>query len=337
MHRLIQEAEAPPAQEIQPNKKTSDTLTRWQNKLFTRWDFKGLERRIPLFTAGHEVAGALFPALHVERDRGGVSLTFESDKAKAGELNRQGTIFLYQLHFSDQFKNLKKYCHTSLSGPSSFWISNMLGNRKKASAALLDFIMRSVFTKNLETIPGEETFHAEIKKVQQMGLYEKGRELCDTVLLVLRKRREVSDHIVRFAALARQSNVNNTTQNKEYETLLEEILPADFLMTKTAADLEGCPRFFQALMIRIERAHANPAKDHTKAKQLEPYLQRLNTIPNDCSVLPHDCREEISRFQAMVQEFRVMTFAPELKGGMVVSAKKLKLQWQAVQSHCPGV
>jgi ATP-dependent RNA helicase HrpA len=334
LHKLIQEAEAPPSQEIKPNKKTSDTLARWQNKLFKTWEFEGLERRIPIFTKGHEIAGALFPALHVERDRGGVSLTFETDKVKADELNCEGTLFLYQLQFSDQFKNLKKYCHTSLSGPSSHWLSSMSGNRKKAAAALLDFIMRSIFTKDLEIIPEEITFHAEIKKVQQMGLYEKGRDICDAVLLVLRKRREVSDHIGRFTALARKSN---TTQNNRYEILLDEILPADFLATKTADDLEGCPRFFKALMVRIERAHSNPAKDQTKAKQLEPYLQRLNTLPDDCSALPHDCREEISRFQAMVQEFRVRTFAPELKGGMPVSAKKLQLQWQAVQSLCPGV
>ena len=337
LHKLIQGVELPPAQEIQPNKKTSDAIAPWQNKLFTGWDFKGLERRIPLFTAGHEVAGTLFPALHVERDRGGVSLTFEQDKGKADELNRQGIIFLYQLHFPDQFKSLKKYCNTSLSGPSSFWLSNTIGNHKKAVTALLDFIMRSIFTEDLEIIPEQQTFLAEIKKAQQVGLYKEGRSICDAVLLILRKRREVSDHIDRFAALARKSKVNNTIQNKEYETLLEEILPADFLATKTAEDLAGCPRFFQALMIRIERAHANPAKDQTKAKQLEPYLQRLNAIPDDCSALPQECREAISLFRAMMQEFRVMTFAPELKGGLQVSAKKLKLQWQTVQSLCPGV
>ncbi|MCF8055666.1 MAG: ATP-dependent RNA helicase HrpA [Desulfocapsa sp.] len=337
LHNLIQEAEAPPSPKARPNKKTSADLARWQDKLFTSWDFHGLERRIPLYTTGNKVAGALFPALHIERDRGGVRLTFESDRVKASALNRKGVLFLYQLHFSDQFKNLKKYCHTSVSGPSSLWLSSMIGNRNKAVSALLDFIMRSMFTEDLETIPEEKVFQAEIKKIQQLGLYKRGRDICDQLLLLLRKRREVSDQIDRFTALARESKAGSTTQNKEYLSLLDEILPPDFLTTLTTDDLEECPRFFQALLIRIERAHANPAKDQSKEQELEPYLRRLNRLPDDCSTLPHECRQEISRYQAMVNEFRVRIFAPELKGGMPVSAKKLKLQWQTVQSLCPGV
>lgn len=338
LHTVAQKVNATnSAQKVSPNKKISQSLAQWQDKIFQSWDFEGLDRRTPLFTSGKEVAGYLYPALHIERNRGGVRITFENDRQKAYTQNREGTLFLYQLHFKEQFKNLKKYCQTSLSGPSSFWLSNMFGNKSKANEALLSFIMGSLFTRELETIPDKDVFNEEINTVQQLGLYKKGQDICDEVLRVLRKRREASDHISRFASLARKSHSFNANQYKEYESLLEEILPTDFLRRKSVDDLAGCTRFFQALMIRIERAHANPAKDQSKAKQLTPYLDRIKKLPDDCSTLPHECRQAVSLYKAMISEFRVTIFAPELKGGIQVSAKKLKLQWQNVQSVCPGV
>jgi ATP-dependent helicase HrpA len=337
LHKLSEKISSGPPCKITPDKKTTRSLAQWQNKLFQSWNFDGLEKRTPLFTSDKEIAGYLYPALHVERNRGGVTITFESDLKTVAQLNREGSLYLYQLHFKDQFKNLKKYCHTSISGPSSQWLISMFGNRTKTTDALLGFIMRSLFTVDLATIPRQDVYEAEIKKVQQMGLYRKGQEICDEMFQILRKRREVSDHIVRFAGLARKSHSYNAAQYKEYESLLEEILSADFLTTKSLEDLAGCARFFQALTIRIERAHSNPSKDQTKAEQLAPFLNRIKNLPEDCSGLPLECKEAIALYLAMVAEFRVAVFAPELKGGMQVSAKKLKLQWQNVQSLCPGI
>ncbi|HID70924.1 MAG TPA: ATP-dependent RNA helicase HrpA [Desulfobacterales bacterium] len=337
LHELVSHVHTGPVKKISPNQKISKALAPWQDKIFQSWDFDRLERRIPLYTAGKEIAGYLYPTLHIEKNRGGVSITFENDRQKAYQLNREGSLYLYQLHFKDQFKNLKKYCSTRFSGPSSHWLFNKFGNKNKANDALLGFIMGSLFTKDLETIPSKNKFDEEVKKIQQLGLYKKGQEICDELFQILRKRREVSEHISRFASLAQKSHSFNAAQYKEYDNLLEEILPDDFLTGKSVDDLTGCTRFFQALMIRIERAHANPTKDQTKAKQLEPYLDRIKKIPDDCSTLPLECRQEIALYKSMINEFRVTVFAPELKGGTKVSAKKLKLQWQAIQSLCPGI
>ena len=337
LHKLSQNIISGPQSKITPDKKVVSKVTKWENRLFQGWDFEGLERRIPLFTNGNEIAGYLYPVLHVEKNRGGVTISFESDLKKASKLNIIGSLYLYQLHFKDHFKGLKKYCHTALSAPSSQWLISKFGNRTKANDSLVLFIMRSLFTEKLTTIPEKNIYEAEVKKVQQIGLYRKGQEICDEMFLILRKRKEVSDHIKHYAGLARKSNSYNDTLYKEYNVLLENILSADFLATKSVAELKGCARYFQALIIRIERAHANPAKDKTKAGQLDTYINRQKQIPDDLTGLPLECREAIKLYSLMVAEFRVAVFAPELKGGMQVSAKKLKLQWQNVQSICPGV
>jgi len=337
LHKLAHGVSSASPCKITPDKKTQNSLDRWQDTLFQKWDFDGLKRNIPLFTQSNEIAGYLYPALHVERNRGGVTISFESNRKTAATLNLSGSLFLYQLKFKDEFKSLKKYCHTALSAPSSQWLIALFGNRTKANDALLEFVMRSLFTQKLDTIPDKSTYNAEVKKVQQLGLYRRGQEICDEMFQILRKRREVSSHINHYAGLSRKSHSYNEAQFKEYETLLEDILPADFLTTQSAEDLAGCDRFFQALKVRIERAYANPAKDMTKSRQLESYVNRQRQIPRDITGLPFECRKALSLYSAMVAEFRVTIFAPELKGGMQVSEKKLKLQWQTVQSICPGI
>ena len=324
-----------PSRKTKPASTSKENLRRWQDKIFSTWDFEGLERRTPLFTKDKEIAGYLYPALHPARDRGGVSISFESDKQQAEQNNIEGCLFLYQLQFKEQFKNLKKYCHTSLSGPSSFWLANLLGNRQEATAALLQFILKNLFADGIESIPDKETFDRNIQQIRQQGLYKTGREICDTVMQILRKRKEMADHISRFASLAQKSKTYNKEQFLEYDTLAEEILPGDFLSTGNPAELEQCSRFFQALMIRIERAYADLHKDKNKAKQLVPWLHKLAALPADMDALPRECREAIALFRLLFNEYRVTVFAPELPGSGKVSAKKLKKQWQQIQSLCP--
>ena len=337
LHKLLQNVEKVPARQLKPKAAISQKLSRWQGKLFKTWDFAGLERQIPLFTPGQEVAGSLYPALHVERDRGGVTLSFETDKQKAMDLNIRGSLFLYQLHFAEPFKNLKKYCQTALSGPSVLWLTSLIGNKKEAADTLIRFIMKTLFAKDLEKIPEKDIFLQEIKRVEQDGFYQEGREICDAIVLLLRKRKETSEHINRFTKLAQQSHSYEADRYQEYRDLLEEILPADFLKNAMFDELKACSRYFQALMIRIERAHANPAKDRTKARQLAPYLQQLKKIPADSLTLPQECREALSHYQLMVNEFRIALFAPEIKRELQVSEKKLQQQWQRVCSLCPAL
>lgn len=335
LHSLKATINTTPSKKTKPTQKSQQNLERWQNKIFSEWDFDGLERRTALFTKDKEIAGYLYPTLHVERNKGGVRITFESDRQLSMRSNTEGCLFLYQLHFKDQFKNLKKYCHTSLSGPSSFWLANLLGNRQEATANLLHYIMKTLFSQDIENIPDKQTFEKTVKKVSQEGLYQKGREICDAVMLILRKRKEMADHISRFASLAQKSKTYNKEQFQEYDILSEEILASDFLTTGSFTELENCPRFFQALMIRIERAYASLHKDTNKAKQLTPYLHKLASLPDDMVTMPVDCREAVALYKTMLNEFRVTIFAPELPGSGQVSAKKLKKQWQQVQSVCP--
>jgi len=334
--------------------------TLWEGKLFSTWNFDGLPASLPLYSPQQEMCGALFPAFKVIRDRGGVVVEFIPDQQQAAQQNRDGLNFLYQLQVAEQYKALKKYCTSSLSGPSSAWLIQGLGKRVGhgtethakgggtgqgrpgsiqakdggSSTVLLSFILSSLFQTTSASIPDRKEFEETVARVKKQNFHAQGRIICDSVMNMLRQRKEVSSHIQRFADLARKSHCFNEERFAEYERLLDEILPVNFLESKTLEEMERCGRDMKALIIRIERAHADPAKDSLKASQLQPHLQNLHKLRSREKDLSPECRLRLKHFQDMIADFRIALFAPEIKGSIQVSAKKLNQQWQDLNHLC---
>ena len=336
------------------------TRTLWEGKLFSTWNFDGLPASLPLYSPQQEMCGSLFPAFKVIRDRGGVVIEFIPDQHQAAQQNRVGLNFLYQLQVAEQYKALKKYCAASLSGPSSAWLIQGLGKNAGtvtetqgkggstglgrpgftqakdggSATVLLSFILSSLFQTTNASFPDRKEFEEIVDRVKKQNFHAKGRIICDTIMTILRQRREVSSHIQRFADLAKKSHCFSEVRFDEYERLLKEILPVNFLESKTLEELERCSRDMKALIIRIERAHADPAKDSLKAAQLQPHLQNLEKLRARGKDLSPECRLRLKLYQEMIADFRIALFAPEIKGNIQVSAKKISQQWQEINHLC---
>jgi ATP-dependent helicase HrpA len=306
----------------------------WEGRLCTSWDFAGLPTSLPLLSPQQEMCGSLFPALKPIKDRGGVMIEFLTNRDKAYTQNREGLNFLYQLQVAEPYKALKKYCTTSLSGPSSSWLTQGLGERSQVVNALLSFILRVLFNTTIGSIPGREEFLEAIVRVKKQDFYGEGRLICDIIMATLRQRQEVSAHIQRYGDLARKTHSFTPERYKEYERLLTEILPLDFMETKEPTEVQRCIRYMKALMIRIERAYVDPGKDALKAIQIQPHLHNLQVLYKREKDLSSEGRQEMRKYQEMIAQFRIALFAPELQGGMAVSSKKLNQQWQEICKYC---
>ncbi len=305
----------------------------WEEKLCPTWDFEGLPSSLPLLSPQGEPCGLLFPALKPARDRGGVMIEFIPHQKEAVSRNSEGLNFLYQLQEANQYPTLKKYCVSSLSAPSSTWLAQGLGDRAQALGALLSFIMRTLFHTGNGHIPDQETFQKIVSKVRQQGLFVAGRAICDTVMATLRQRRELGAHIHRFADLARKNRSFARPRFDEYQQLMLEILPVNFLTHFELAEVQGCGLQIKALMIRIERAFVDPAKDALKAARLQPHLQNLHRLQTLEKDLPAEAVNEIKKYREMIAHYRITVFAPEIQGKIQVSAKKLEQQWQELTRH----
>ncbi len=313
------------------NDQDQKTRNSWEERLFTTWDFAGLPPSLPLLSPQQEMCGSLFPALRPVKDRGGVVVEFMTNQSQAFSQNREGLNFLGQLQVAEQYKALKKYCTTSLSGPSSSWLTQGLGERPQVVSALLSFILGALFSTGIGPIPGREEFLEAVARVKKHDFYGAGRTICDTVMATLRQRKEVSAHIQRYADLAKKTHSFMHERYDEYEKLLNEILPQDFLETRELTEVQRCTRDMKALMIRIERAYVDPAKDALKASQLKPHLQNLHGLRKREKDLSPECLQELKKYEEMIDQFRIVLFAPEIQGGgPQVSSKKLDQQWQEI-------
>ena len=306
------------------------TRNSWEERLCMTWDFAGLPPFLPLLSPQQEICGSLFPALRSVKDRGGVVIEFMTNQSQAFSQNRDGLNFLCQLQVAEQYKALKKYCTTSLSGPSSSWLTQGFGERPKMVSALLSFILGSLFGTAIGPIPGREKFLEAVARVKKQDFYATGRAICDTIMATLRQRKEVSAQIQRFADLAKKTHSFSRERYDEYEKLLDEILPLDFLETKELTEVQRCTRDMKALMIRIERAYVDPAKDALKANQLTPHLQNLLGLRKRVKDLSSECLQEMKKYEEMIDQFRITLFAPEIQGGNQMSSKKLDQQWQEI-------
>ena len=314
--------------------KDQTLYTYWQDRLIKQWDFADLPTHISLVTEEQEVAGYLYPAIHPLPGQGGVAVRFENTRDIAGRINIAGMSCLYRMQFPDQFKALKRSCTAKISGPSSLWLIEGLGNSKQATDLLLNFIMRELFNTGTGNIHSKEQFSETISRIRSSGLFQSGLEICETVMALLRRRRGVKEQIQRFGELAKKSRSFSDERNTEYLQLLDEILPPDFLERLSLESLLDCDRYLQSLSIRIERAHADYAKEQGKREKLAPHLQNYNLLKNREAGLTDECVMLVKEYGMMINEFRISLFSPEIRTKIPVSEKKLSLHWQTIRNLC---
>ncbi len=306
----------------------------WEKQLCKQWEFKDLPDQLCCRTEQGEISGYLFPALDPARDRGGVTIHFIPDRQEARRRTELGLQFLYQLEFSDQYRLLKKFCTTCLSAPSALWLIQAMGGRQEAGERILAHIFRQLFNTASGSVPGRELFNSTIASVRAGGLYGQGKFLCDTILQLLRLRAHILAEINRFSKLSGQSNPLFHEQAKCCLRELETLLSPDFLEAMSGQDLTHTQRSLQGLEIRIQRAYADPAKDQRKARDLQPWLERLQELKPADIECGEECRREQAHFRQLVNEYRLLLFAPEIKRAEQVSVKILKQQWTRLITVC---
>ncbi len=313
-----------------PTKKELEIMQRWQDSIAKTWDFAELPEKLELLTPQGNIAGYLHTVITPIPEKGGVIIGFEKDKQKALLLNKKGMLCLYRLQFSEQYKVLKKACRTTLSGPSSLWLTKVYPGKKEATEALINFILHALFPDCSGRIHDQKTFTNNTARVKRDGLYSLGMNVCEKVMTLLRRRQEVQSQILHFETLSKKINSYSKERYDEYQTLLEEILPKDFLLTGKVEELDDCDRYLRSLFVRIERAYHDFSKDERKQKQLQPHLHNLESLDKRKKELSEDCENHLKVYRTMIQEFRLSLFSPEIKTRIPVSLKKLQQQWQKV-------
>ncbi len=97
------------------------------------------------------------------------------------------------------------------------------------------------------------------------------------------------------------------------ENDLGALLPPDFLRRPPFARVKELPRYLRAMQARAERWKRDPAKDASRARELQPFAQAVTRLG-----------DRAGEFRWLVEEFRVSLFAQELGTAEPVSAVRLE-------------
>ena len=295
---------------------------KWQREGINNWDFADLPNRITIKGADKQLRGFAYPALTPD-NKGTVAIKLTTSEAECRLLTREGLRLLYQLQFIKQVKMIKK----DLTIPRRQWqLYEGIGSEEEINAKILAFALDTAFGCGDGILPDQKTFTDKVAEIRDRGLYPIMKKVQERVLEALIERRATLDFIEKYRA-----KTTTTQQGQErfaeYRRQAEMILPQGFLNNVTETQLTGAERYFKALRIRAERAHADPAKDAAKGAQILPYSNRLTTLPKE-ERRNGEQQRLINEYLQMLEEFKVSLFAPEMKTAFPVSAKRLDKKWQ---------
>jgi ATP-dependent helicase HrpA len=111
---------------------------------------------------------------------------------------------------------------------------------------------------------------------------------------------------------------------------LTGLVSARFLERIEYDRLPHLQRYLKALLVRIDRAALNPAKDQERLRLLLPYqaaLKELQARPSQS----REAKSQLEAFRWMIEEFKVSLFAQELGTAIPVSPKRLDQQLEIVE------
>ncbi len=333
LHKLSAKLQEKPTQRSGQAALSSEdkkTIKEWDKKILKKWDFATLPEKFTLHTPRGEFAGFRHTVILPIPNKGGVEIGFLDSLHDAIRVNKQGMLCLYRLQFADQFKALKKYCTTTLSGPSSLVFIQRYKNKKEACDALVTFVLHGVFPGCVGNIHNQKTFEANLKQVNAAGLYRAGIIICDKVMVLLRRRAEVQKQIAHYTHLSKKTHSFSEKRFNQYQLLLDEIISSNFLLEGSVEIIDDYDRYLRGLFIRIERAYVDFSKDDKKNAQIIPHEQNLQYMVKNRKELSAEGDLLFVEYKNMLQEFRLSLFSPEIKTKKSVSAKKLKKLWNEI-------
>ena len=282
---------------------------RWERFDLSRWDFGDLPERI-------EVVEGIIAVPALEKDHQRVNLRLFLAPKKAAASHRGGVEALYRKLLSKELRFLKR---TLKIGPELERLSGYLGGRGALVDLVVDAISARLFFKNIRR---EKEFYEWARECVKR-LIPTATSLTVHAGAVLKAYHQVRAQLYKMETRGElEKGVSTFCSGLRKE--LEQLVPRDFLLVYTEERLNHIPRYLKALAIRAERASYDLEKDQRKAFQLKEFLDALEEMKKEISKCSEGKRQVIEAFGWAVEEFKVATFAPELKTLQKVSARILR-------------
>ncbi|MCE5332981.1 MAG: ATP-dependent RNA helicase HrpA [Desulfobacteraceae bacterium] len=308
----------PLAMERHDDRLWKEARSTWERDGITEWDFGPVPASIEIGTDALGLPRHAYPGFCDEDGR--VALRLFTDPDAARESTRSGLMRLYRIRFSAQLKAFRKDWGFPAQYASKVFF---MGSPAEASGLLYDYILREIFDLQHPQPPDLDRFR---KNIERTGgrLGEFGNRLLAEALEVVGERHETRSALDRFRKMA-GGNGAVIERLSVISSELERLVPPMFLAGRPALELRFMPRILRAFRLRAERAYVSPEKDKTKELQVVPFESKLGKIEKLILAVPtEEGLAYLERLRAMIEEFKISLFAPEIKTLFPISAQRIE-------------
>jgi ATP-dependent helicase HrpA len=277
------------------------------NQRHTTWSFGELPELMEIQNGKQSLIG--FPALIDAGDAVTIEVFDEPDVAAAK--HRVGLRRLVALQIKDAVKYLEKNLSDLLKMTALYM---PLGTGDELKTQIINLALDRAFL--IAPLPSDE--FAFKKRVDE----GRGR----LTLIAGEVSRMVHAVLIEYAAAVRKikDNKNATEPIADCQQQLQRLINKGFVLQTPYAQLQHLPRYLKAIVMRLDKWRADPARDAAKLSELRPleqrYVRRLSEQKGQS-----DAR--LDEYRWLLEELRVSFFAQELRTPQPVSTKRLDKAW----------
>jgi ATP-dependent helicase HrpA len=285
-------------------------------KRYTSWTFGELPELMEITKGKQTLIG--FPALVDVGDAVCIEVFDEPDVAATK--HRAGLRRLFALQIKDALKYLEK----NLPDLQKMSVAYMLvgkspdgsggGTAEELKQQILDVALDRAFL--LDPLPANE---ADFKRRLDEG---RGR----LTLIANEVARLAATVLTEFAAASRKVKDTKTSPDSVADAAqqLQRLVGKRFIADTPFAQLQHFARYLKAVVLRLDKLRADPARDAAKLAELKPLDQKYWRLVAERKGVT-DAR--MQEFRWLLEELRVSFFAQELRTPQPVSVKRLDKAW----------
>jgi ATP-dependent helicase HrpA len=280
------------------------------SQTYTKWSFGELPELMEIRKAGQTLVG--FPALidcgaHVE-------IEVFDEPAVAAAKHRAGLRRLVALQIRDPIKFLEK----NIADLNKMAVLYMpLGTAEELRTQIIDVALDRAFL--VDPLPADH-FAFESRLVEGRGRLN---------LIAQEVARAAGAVLTEYAAATRKLKDARAPKDvgDDITAQLGRLLPKRFVALTPWTQLQHLPRYLKAIVMRLDKHRADPARDTLLLTQIRPLEQRYTRRLADQRGVA-DAR--LDDYRWLLEELRVSLFAQELRTPQPVSVKRLDKAWELI-------
>ena len=274
---------------------------------YTAWTFGDLPELMEINKGGQSLIG--FPALVDLIDA--VQIEVFDELEVATQKHREGLRRLFALQIKDALKYLEK----NIPDLQKMAVAYMpLGTADELRQQIIEVALDRAFL--MDPLPSDEL---SFKKRIDEG---RGR----LTLIANEVARLAGVILIEFAVATRKikDTKNAPEATADCAQQLQRLVPKRFLALTPWTQLQHYARYLKAIVLRLEKWRADPARDGAKLLELKPQEQRYWRLVVERKGAVDD---RMLEFRWLLEELRVSFFAQELRTPQPVSVKRLDKAW----------